>query len=548
MQKLIIKDLYMKFPSKDLFEHVSLEIHDNDRIGILGRNGSGKTTLISIILGSIDPTGGTVHLGCPYGYLPQSSSVTDETLKDILKGNYDKDLFKLMEDLSIRKMMNREISRLSGGEKTKLLFLNAVKDHPPLLILDEPTNFLDTRSIEVIEEYLASYRGAVLLISHDRDFLDHTVNEIHHLDQGTLKKYSGNYTFFRKKREEEIRRQNIEYIKYTKKRKELEAAAKGISDKANKLEGLSKNDYLRSRNKQLQKKAKSMRKRIEKMEVMERPHYEKEVNLAFNISEEKASPVLVRGENIAKSFDFSLFEHVNFHIRNKSKIALLGENGAGKTTLMKIILGQISYDGRIHIPPSAKIGYLSQELYHLEKDKTPLEDLGRYSDDPSEIRNLLGSMRITKDMVFQKIGSLSYGEKLRVELCKLILKECNLLILDEPTNFLDIETKEIIEEALSGYEGAILLISHDRYFIKAVAEEIWLLEEKRLKTFEGDYEYFLDKQKPKVDSHEDILILEMNLAELAHKMTLAAKVNLPELEREYFALAGKLNELKNKSR
>lgn len=156
-------------------------------------------------------------------------------------------------------------------------------------------------------------------------------------------------------------------------------------------------------------------------------------------------------------------------------------------------------------------------------------------------------MRITSDMVFQKIGSLSYGEKLRVELCKLILKECNLLILDEPTNFLDIETKEIIEEALSGYEGAILLISHDRYFIKAVAEEIWLLDEKRLKIFEGDYEYFLEKQKPRDDAHDDILILEMNLAELAHRMTLTAKANLPELEREYFALAGKVNKLKSKS-
>lgn len=537
----------MKFPSKDLFQNVSLEIHDEERMGILGRNGSGKTTLLNLILGHLEPSSGIVYLGCPYGYLPQTSTVTDETLQDILEGNYHKDLFKLMEDLSISKLRKREISKLSGGEKTKLLFVNAVKDHPPLLILDEPTNFLDTRSIEVIEDYLASYRGAVLLISHDRDFLDHTVNEIHHLDQGTLKKYSGNYTFFRKKREEEIKRQNMAYIEYTRKRKELEAAAKGISEKANKLEGLSTNDYLRSRNKQLQKKAKSMRKRIEKIEVVEKPHYEKEVSLSFNVSEEKSSPVLVRGEHIGKAFEDTLFKNINFHIRKKSKIALLGENGAGKTTLMKIILGQTDHEGRIHIPPSAKIGYLSQELYHLEKDKTPLEDLGNYSSDPSAIRNLLGSLQITKDMVFQKIGTLSYGEKLRVELCKLLLKECNLLILDEPTNFLDIETKEIVEEALSGYEGAILLISHDRYFIKGVAEEIWLLEEKRLKIFQGDYDYFLEKKKPKDDRHDDILILEMNLAELAHKMSLASKVNLPELEREYFALAGKVNKLKKRS-
>ena len=310
------------------------------------------------------------------------------------------------------------------------------------------------------------------------------------------------------------------------------------------MEGLSKDDYLRSRNKQLHKKAKSMRRRIEKMEVRERPHYEKEVNLSFNVPDEKASPILLRGENISKAFDQPLFDQVSFHIRNRSKIALLGENGAGKTTLMRIIMDQTDYEGKVHIPPSTKIGYLSQELYHLEEDKTPLEDLGLYSDDISGIRNLLGSMRITKDMVFQKIGSLSYGEKLRVELCKLILKECNLLILDEPTNFLDIETKEIIEEALSSYEGATLLISHDRYFIKAVAEEIWLLENRSLRIFEGDYDYYLETLKPKHDSHDDILMMEMNLAELAHKLSISAKDQIPQLEREYFSLARKVNVLK----
>lgn len=534
----------MSFPQKDLFRKVSLDIHDRDRIGILGRNGSGKTTLLNLIMGKETPTEGSIALCCPYGYLPQSSTISDETFKEVLKGSYHKDLFRLMEDLGIHKLLDQDVGKLSGGEKTKLLFLHAVKDNPPLLILDEPTNFLDTKSIEVIEDYLSNYDGAVLLISHDRDFLDHTVTEICHLNRGTLTKYSGNYSFFRQKREEEIKRQNIEYIQYTRKRKELEAAAKGISDKANKLEGLSTNDYLRSRNKQLQKKAKSMRKRIEKMEVKERPHYEKEVNLSFQVSEEKASPILLRGADITKSFDRVLFQGVSFHIRNRSKIALLGENGVGKTTLMKIILGQTDYKGNLHVPPSTKIGYLSQELYDLEEGKTPLEDLSSYSNDRSMIRNLLGSMRITENMVFQKIRTLSYGEKLRVELCKLILKDCNLLILDEPTNFLDIETKEIIEEALESYKGSLLLISHDRYFIKAVATEIWLLEGRKLKILEGDYDYFLQKRKPKALNHDDILILEMNLAELAHRMSSASKEKIGGLEEEYFSLARRVNELK----
>lgn len=544
MLKITVKDAAMSFPTKDLFSHVSMEVHDMDRIGILGRNGSGKTTLLRMILGNLTSTEGQVKLHVPYGYLPQSAAVSDETLKSILEGSYGKDLFRLMEDLSIRELMNKEIHKLSGGEKTKLLFLNAVKDNPPLLILDEPTNFLDTRSIEVLENYLSSYKGAVLMISHDRDFLDHTIDTIYHLDQGRLNKYAGNYTFFRQKREKEIQRQNLEYIKYAKKRKELEAAARGISDRTNKMEGLSSNDYLRSRNKKLQKKAKSMRKRIEQMDVMERPHYEKEVNLSFHVSTEKTSPILLRGEGIRKSFDTLLFDDVNFHIRNQSKIALLGENGSGKTTLMKIILGQTDYDGKIHIPPSTKIGYLSQELYHLEEEKTPLEDLSQYTDDQTEIRNLLGSMRITKDMVFQKIGSLSYGEKLRVELSKLILKECNLLILDEPTNFLDIETKEIIEDALREYEGAVLLISHDRYFIKGIAEEIWQLENRKLTLYEGDYDYFLEKQTPKKENHEDILILEMNMAEIAHKLTTAKKEEKEDLVEAYSKIASRLNQLR----
>ncbi|NCC79708.1 MAG: ABC-F family ATP-binding cassette domain-containing protein [Clostridia bacterium] len=546
MLKILVKDVTMHFPSKELFSHVSLEVHDRDRIGILGRNGSGKTTLLKIILGDILPLEGQVKVPVPYGYLPQSAEVSEEKIRSILEGSYEKDLLKLMEDLSIKPLMNREVHKLSGGEKTKLLFLHAVKDNPPLLILDEPTNFLDTGSMEVLENYLAEYKGAVLMISHDRDFLDHTVDTIYHLDQMCLKKYSGNYSFFKEKRQQEIRRANLEYIQYTRKRKELEAAARGISDKANKMEGLSSNDYLRSRNKQLQKKAKSMRRRIEKMEVKERPHYEKEVNLSFHVASEKAAPILLHGEGIGKSFDALLFEEVRFHVRSGSKIALLGENGAGKTTLMKIILGQTDYTGKVHIPPSTKIGYLSQELYHLEEDKTPLEDLSRYSDDKTKIRNLLGSMRITEDMVFQKIGTLSYGENLRVELCKLLLMECNLLILDEPTNFLDIETKEIIEEALRDYEGALLLISHDRYFVRAVAEEIWHLAEKKLTVYEGNYDYFLSKQIPEKENQEDILIMEMNLAELAHRMTLAGKEEKKKMEEEYFRIASRMHQIKNR--
>jgi ATPase subunit of ABC transporter with duplicated ATPase domains len=545
--KAQMKSVTVNFPAKNLFEGISLEVHDKDRIGILGRNGSGKTTIFNILLGDLTPDEGYGKIHVPYGHLQQQASLEESTLKKLLEnsGTYDKRVLKLMEAFAMKEMLHTPFQHLSGGEKTKLSFINAVKEMPPLLLLDEPTNFLDVESIKAMEEFLRDYNGAVLLISHDREFLDTSVSKIYHLEKGKLKRYTGNYTAFKKKREEDLARENMEYIEYTRKRKALEAAAQGISQKANRLEGLSQNDYLRGRNKQLQKKAKSMRKRVEMLEVKERPTSEKEVKLSFLTPEDKTPPVLLRGENLGKSFDRVLFKDISLEIRRADKIGLLGENGAGKTTLMKILLGELSHEGTVTISPSVKLGYLSQDLTGLREEETPLEFLLPLHPVESDIRNFLGGLKIKGDSVFLPIKHLSYGEKLRVSLLRILLTKCALLILDEPTNFLDLETKEVFEEALRDYEGAMLLITHDRYFMKNVAKEIWHLKDKQLTRFPGTLTEYLERDdKPKTE--ETILLLKMRQAELSHRMLMARKEELRALEDEFFSLSKDIKSMENK--
>lgn len=547
MLKAQLKNVTMNFPAKDLFEGISLEIYDRDRIGILGRNGSGKTTLFKILLGELVPEEGYGKILVPFGHLSQQSALKETTLKTLLETSksYDKRVLKLMEAFRMKELLNTPFQHMSGGEKTKLSFIDAVKEMPPLLLLDEPTNFLDVESIRALEDFLREYDGAVLLISHDREFLDRSVSKICHLEKGKLKKYTGNYTAFKRQREEDIARENMEYVEYLRKKKALEAAAQGISQKANKLETLSQNDYLRGRNKQLQKKAKSMRKRVEMLDVKEKPTFEKEVKLSFLTPDEKTPPVLLRGEGLGKAFERVLFEDISLEIRRGDKIGLLGENGAGKTTLMKILLGELSHEGIVTISPSVKLGYLSQELSSLNQEETPLQLLLPLHPVESEVRNFLGGLKIKEDLVFLPMKHLSYGEKLRVSLLRILLTRCNLLILDEPTNFLDLETKEVFEDALTEYEGALLLITHDRYFMKKVVKEIWHLKEKQLTRFPGDLtEYLERKEKPK--SGEDILLLKMRQAELSHRMLMVKKEELPILEKEFFTLSREIKSLENR--
>lgn len=545
MLKLNVLNISKAYLDKEVLKNISFTVNNNERIGIVGRNGCGKTTLIKIILGEVLPDIGSVDIKTSIGYLPQANEAHDISLSGIVN-NKDlcKDIRRLINELELEKLKDKDISLLSGGEKTKLMFVSAVMGKPELLILDEPTNFLDWKSIEIMEEYLRKYKGALIAISHDRVFLDNIAEEILEINKGELNRYKGNYTWYREQKDKEEEREKIEYIKYKKKQKALRQAAQGIMDKANKLNATSQNDYLRGRNKKLAKRSKSILKRIEKLQEVDKPFIEKEVYISFDEAD-TGSPILVNGENITKSFDRLLFKDINFQVNRGQKIALIGDNGTGKSTLINIILGRTGFDGNIRINSSTKIGYLSQEFEGFDFDNTVIDEMKKITDDLSLIRNTLGQLMIRDDDIYKKFKQLSYGEKVRVALAKLLMQEYNMLVLDEPTNFLDIPTKELIEEAIEEYNNSILFVSHDRYLVRNLANEIWELKDKRLNIYLGDYDYYISKIHEKSEENVDILMLEMKLADLSYKLSIAKEDEKEELEKEYFAIAKKLREAKN---
>lgn len=535
----------MAFPEKDLFQKISLEVHDRQRVAILGRNGSGKTTLLKILLGEVMPIEGVASIPASYGYMPQGTSPSEDTLQELLcdANSYSKEVRRLLEAFHLTELLQKPLKELSGGEKTKVAFLKAIRNDPAFLILDEPTNYLDVESIKVMEAYLQSYSGAVLMISHDRSFLDTQVEAIYHLSEGTLKKYTGNYTAFKKKRQDELKKQQEDYMTYVKKRNALEETAQGIAQQANKYEGLSQNDYLKGRSKKLQAKAKAMKKRVAMMAVKERPPYEREVHLTFEKAPDKTPGVLLRGEALGKSYDRLLFQDLHLQVQEKDKIALLGANGAGKTTLMRLLLGEIPHEGQVHRSPSVKMAYLSQALTGLQEDMTPLTFLQDTQKEEGALRTLLGHLKIHGEKVFQPLQTFSYGEKLRVLLAKVLLSPCHLLILDEPTNFLDVETKEVFEEALQAYEGALILITHDRTFLSKVATKIWHLQEQKLTVYDGSFEAYEARKAAPEKNKDEILLLKVRQAALSQKLLTASKDQVPSLEADFFALAKEIHAL-----
>ena len=545
MLKINVSNISKAYLDKEILKDISFTVNNNDRIGIVGRNGCGKTTLMKIILGEVLPDKGNIDLKSSIGYLPQANESDNMNLSNIIDNRgLSKDIRKLIQSLELEKLKDKDITLLSGGEKTKLLFVKAVMENPEVLLLDEPTNFLDWKSIEIMEDFLRKYKGAIVTISHDRVFLDNIVDEILEINKGELNRYRGNYSSYREQKEKEEEREKIEYIKYKKKQKTLREAAQGIMDKANKLNATSQNDYLRGRNRKLAKRSKSILKRMDKLQELDKPFIDKEVYISFDEAD-SGSPILINGENITKSFDRLLFKDINFQINRGKKIALIGDNGTGKSTLVNIILNKTEYEGNIRINSSTKIGYLSQEFEGFNFENTVIDEMKKVTDDLSLIRNTLGQLMISDDEIYKKFNQLSFGEKVRLSLAKLLMQEYNMLILDEPTNFLDIPTKELIEEAIEEYDNAILFVSHDRYLVKNLANEIWELKDKKLNIYLGDYDYYISKTQEEPKEKVDVLMLEMKLADLSYKLSTAKEDEKKELEKEYFDVARKLREVKN---
>ena len=527
------------FHEKQVFKNCSFHIEDHEKAAIVGINGAGKTTLLRILTGELDADEGMVVWGkdVSFGYLPQnaqvegSRSIYDEVLeakKDVLlleeeirscelqmKQAEDSALEALMEKYTqlthrfeqadgyscrsevtgvlkglgfTEEEFSKQVSTLSGGQKTRVALGRLLLTRPDLIILDEPTNHLDMSSIAWLETWLINYRGAVLIVSHDRYFLDKIATKIIELDGGKASVFSGSYSDYAVKKEQIRAAQMHAYLNQQQEIKHQEAVIE-------KLRSFNREKSIR--------RAESREKMLQKMEVLEKPtEVRDDMHIQLKPRIESGNDVL-SVEGLAKAFDSQqLFSDLSFFLKRGEHVAIIGDNGTGKTTILKIINGLVDADaGEIRIGSKVQIGYYDQEHHVLHPDKTIFEEI---SDEyptltNTEIRNVLAAFLFTGEDVFKQIKMLSGGERGRVSLAKLMLSEANFLILDEPTNHLDITSKEILEDALNNYTGTVLYVSHDRYFINRTASRILELEDGKLTGYPGNYDYYLEKKAQLAD-------------------------------------------------
>ncbi|MFC6464620.1 ABC-F family ATP-binding cassette domain-containing protein [Marinilactibacillus sp. GCM10026970] len=525
------------FGAEILFDDVTLEIKEAARVGLVGRNGAGKSTLLHIISGQEEPDAGRVNKKkeLTIGYLDQHTGLEStrtiweemltvfesviqlekemrqleakmsdpslledqEKYQELLK-RYDimQESFKQQNgygyESEIRSVLHgfrfyeedfsMPISQLSGGQKTRLALAQLLLEKKDLLVLDEPTNHLDIDTLAWLEKYLLSYTGALLIVSHDRYFLDKVVNEIYEVSNGKVQHFTGNYSNYLKLKAELIQKMWKEYEKQQK--------------KIEKTEDFINRNLVRA---STTKRAQSRRKMLDKMDKMGKPQDdEKSANFNFYTERESGSVVLQTEELIIGYNDHALSKSINLDIRKTDAIALVGPNGVGKTTLLKTLVGQIpKIAGSIQFGTKVDTGYYDQEQTLLHSTKRVLDEL--WDEHPTipeqSIRTLLGSFLFSGDDVEKSISSLSGGEKARVALAKLAMEKNNFLILDEPTNHLDIDSKEVLENALIDFEGTLLFVSHDRYFINRMATKVLEINQDGLTLYLGDYDYYLQKKE-----------------------------------------------------
>ena len=530
---LSCQNISKAFVENQVLKNVSFHIEDHEKAAIVGINGAGKTTLLRIIVGEMAPDDGQVVLAKDktLGYLAQNSTVDTshtiyeellsvkadllrleekirecennmkhadgDALEDLMKQYtslthafetgggyiYRSELVGVLKGLGFTEdEFSKPVATLSGGQKTRVALGRLLLQNPDLIILDEPTNHLDMNSIAWLETYLLNYKGAVLIVSHDRYFLDRIAGKVIEIDQSKATTFMGNYSDYAVKKEQ---LRVAAWNAYMNQQREIKHQEEVIE----KLKSFNREKSI--------KRAESREKMLDKIEVLEKPS---EVRTDMKLT---LTPRILSGndvltvEHLSKSFDsHKLFSDVNFEIKRGEHVAIIGDNGSGKTTLLKILNGLVPADqGTFRLGSNVEIGYYDQEHHVLHSEKTLFEEI---SDDypylnNTQIRNVLAAFLFTGEDVFKRISDLSGGERGRVSLAKLVLSNANFLILDEPTNHLDIMSKEILEDALNGYEGTILYVSHDRYFINRTAHRILDLTEGQFVSYVGNYDYYLEK-------------------------------------------------------
>ena len=517
-----------------VLDKVSFAVNKGERIGIIGINGAGKTTLLRMLAGELPPEEGDffVSSGLRIGYLKQDGGFDSENtvieevnkvfeyfpemeqeMERLLAANaldayeqlreryermggymYQSEIRGILTSMAFdESMYNMKISTLSGGEKTRLALAVLLLEKPDILFLDEPTNHLDIGTLKWLEQYLKGYKGTMMIVSHDRYFLNETVTRIFEIEQGRLSIYEGNYDFYAQERRN---RREVELRHYEKQQKEVARQEEMI--RRFKQRGTEK----------LAKRAASREKRLEAMDLMERPdagHGKLKLNFRQNFQSGKD---VLQAEDLSKSFGYGLnrvelFRNVSIDVKRGERICIVGDNGIGKTTLLRILMGDlISTTGHIRVGHNVQFGYYDQGQQLLNDNNTVIEELQDayhlYSE--GELRNILGRFLFRGESVFQEISGLSGGERARLSLLKLMMTGANTLILDEPTNHLDIESKEVFEEALLEFPGTCLIVSHDRYFLNRIPTRIMELTETGLVSYLGKYDYYVEKKQQLIES------------------------------------------------
>ncbi|MCI4252845.1 ABC-F type ribosomal protection protein [Bacillus sp. CCB-MMP212] len=538
-----VNNVTKSFGGNTIFENISLEIKNGERVGLVGRNGSGKTTIFGLLTGMESLDAGAIHMkkGTRIGHVAQIPKFDEAmTVYDVLSsafkvekelekemhaleknmaveqeqsaleklmerygviqekfaflGGYEieANIMKVANGLQVTDLFSRVFTELSGGEQTKVSLAYMLLQKPDLLLLDEPTNHLDLFAVEWLEQFLKEYTGTVMVISHDRYFLDEVVTKIFDLEDGEIHVYHTNYSQFVEEKEERLLQEFQAYQEQQKKIKKMKEAIKRLREWANQAN---------PPNEGLHKRARNMERALERIEKLKRPILErKQMGLQFEGQERSGKDVVVMKE-VSKGFaGRPLFEQANLHVRFQERAAIVGRNGTGKTTLLKLLLEEINPDvGEIRIGSSVKIGYLSQHTYGNVKSNV-LEAFREYvAVTEGEARHILAKFLFYGPAVFKKVTQLSGGEKMRLRLAQLMYQDINFLILDEPTNHLDIESREVLEEALEQYNGTILAVSHDRYFLNKLFEKTYWIDECKLFEFAGNYAWARQKWEGKLE-------------------------------------------------
>ncbi|MGL5676595.1 MAG: ribosomal protection-like ABC-F family protein [Cellulosilyticaceae bacterium] len=476
------KNIQFEARGREILNIDELKIYEGDRIGLIGCNGSGKSTLVKIIMGELKPSGQVIKINGSIGYVPQVDDV-----------DHQYDTGAIYKQFKVGDKQYQE--EVSGGEYTRLKLASVLNEDTHMIIMDEPTNHMDEEGVNTLERQLERYTGSLLIVSHNRTFIDNVCNKIWVLEDKEIKEYVGNYTSYIEEKEKMLRHQKRKYEVYQHTKRHLQVAKEEKIKKANKImkenKKLSPSDKrskplatgtraIETRQKQLHKAAKAIDSRMEQLEEVKKPMNDKTIDFSIPYKQHVKSTYTLIAKNINKRYgEHIILQDAHIHIKNGSKVALVGANGIGKTTLIKML---VSDTEEVVKARGLKIGYFDQKLEGLDETLTVIENAKKDSDYSEKvIRMYLGQMLFKGRDIEKCVGVLSGGERVRLSLCKLLIGRYNMLIMDEPTNFLDIESIEAVEKAMKQYTGTLLFTSHDEKLIYEVADEVLQIHDKKIR-------------------------------------------------------------------